>query len=143
MELTSPSFHHDGPLPARYTCDGEGLSPTLDWRGAPVATKGFALTCVDPDAPSGNFVHWLVHGIAPNVTSIAEGRVPDGADQVENDGGSASWTPACPPNGSHRYVFTLYALDKDHLGHVTKDQFITKAEEHALDKATLIGTYER
>jgi Raf kinase inhibitor-like YbhB/YbcL family protein len=92
----------------RYSCLGDGVSPALNWAGAPEAAKELALVVVDPDA--GGFVHWVLTGMDPIVNSLEEGRAPEGAEQWPNGRGDAAWTGPCPPSGVHTYEFTLHAL---------------------------------
>src|SRR5215218_5042064 len=112
IRVTSPAFAANASIPARFTCDGEGVSPPLRWTGVPAATRSLALLMEDPDAPDGTFVHWSLYGIAPRSTGLREGEVPAGAREGENSFGDEGYGGPCPPEGDepHRYVFTLYAL---------------------------------
>lgn len=144
MRLTSADFSHQGEMPSELTCDGEGRSPQLAWTDPPEGARSFALTCIDPDAPMGEFIHWLIHAIPPSAKMIdGGGPVPEGAMEVANDFGRAAWGGPCPPSGKHRYIFTLYALDVEGLGELSKAEFVEQAEAHAIEKAQLIGLYER
>ena len=116
LTIRTPVFHEGGSIPARYTCDGEDVSPPLEWSGVPEGAKSLALTCDDPDAPSGLWVHWVVFDLPPSVTGLAEGVPPNpeisgGGRQGKNDFRKIGYGGPCPPSGTHRYVFTLYALD--------------------------------
>ncbi len=146
LALSSPAFADGTPIPTRFTCDGEGISPEVDWTGAPAATKALALTVIDPDA--GGFVHWIVYDIpAASAGSLAEnvgtgaGAPPQGA----NGRGKAGYTGPCPPSGTHHYVFTLYALDRTlGLSGSPSDADIEAAiKGHVLAKTVLTGTYKR
>ena len=97
----------------------------------------------DPDAPGGTFIHWLVYDIPKDVRSIEWGGLPVGAKQVKNDFGKERYGGPCPPSGTHRYYFRLYALDIDHLRDINKGNFFKLVDEHALAKAELMGTYKR
>ena len=111
LVLGSPAFGAGQPIPARYACDGDNISPPLAWSGIPAGTVELALTVVDPDASGGQFVHWAVTGLAPALTGIDEGVLPEGAIESRNDSSEFGWFGPCPPAGeTHRYVFTLYAL---------------------------------
>ena len=143
MELTSTSFQPNQPIPAQFTCDGENISPQLAWNGVPDETKGFALICTDPDAPSGTFTHWIVYNIPSQVNEIREGMVPVGVQQGLNDFDKASYGGPCPPSGTHRYVFTLSALDIPEISGNTPADIVREVEEHVIDKADLIGVYQR
>jgi len=143
MRLRSRNFEDGGRIPSEFTCDGRDVSPQLSWEDAPDGTKSFALSVVDPDAPGGTFIHWLVCGIPEDADEIDQGRLPDGAKQVRNDFGKKDYGGPCPPSGTHRYVFTLYALDTEYLEGVNEHNFFEMVEEHTLGKAALTGLYKR
>lgn len=144
MEITSNDFKHNQPIPAIHTCDGKDLSPHLAWSGAPEGTKSFALSCIDPDAPMGDFIHWLVYNIPPTVSDITQaGPLPAGAQEVANDFGKKPYGGPCPPSGTHRYFFTIYALKASDLGVVSKNDFLKKVKENELASAEIIGLYNR
>lgn len=148
--LESPAFTNRGTIPTRFTCDGEDVSPELRWRAAPDGTKSFALLVEDPDAPSGTFTHWILFDIP-----AAQSHLPEGGGAGElgttagtNDSGKPGYKGPCPPpgHGSHRYIFTLYALDRETLpltSKVRRDEFVRAIGGHTLDKAELIGRYQR
>ncbi|TFF96819.1 YbhB/YbcL family Raf kinase inhibitor-like protein [Candidatus Thorarchaeota archaeon] len=142
MELTSDDFEHGGPIPDRCTYRNENLSPHLEWSNVPGGTESFALMCNDPDAPAGDWIHWLVHSIPPEVRSIPAGENPRGVE-VENDFGVTRYGGPAPPSGTHRYYFTLYALDVPRLEGVTKDTFKEKCEAHMIESDQLMGTYKK
>ena len=144
MEITSKDFTHTQPIPSLFTCDGKDLSPHLAWSGAPEGTKSFALSCIDPDAPMGDFVHWLVYNIPPTTAELPQGGpLPTGAREVTNDFGKKPYGGPCPPSGSHRYFFTIYALKVDDLGKVSKSDFLKKVKESQLATAEIMGRYQR
>jgi Raf kinase inhibitor-like YbhB/YbcL family protein len=109
LRLTSPAFEDGAAIPARHSCEGENVSPPLEWVGVPVSAVEVALTVTDPDA--GSFVHWVVGALDPALGGLAEGVVPPGAVEARNQTTEFGWFGPCPPAGpAHRYVFTLYAL---------------------------------
>jgi Raf kinase inhibitor-like YbhB/YbcL family protein len=110
IDVTSPAVTDGGPIPRQFTCAGDGGSPALRWTGVPATARSLALLVDDPDAPGGDFVHWLVVDLPPRTTSIAAGARTEG-QALPNSAGSRSWTPPCPPSGTHHYRFTVYALD--------------------------------
>lgn len=111
MALGSPAFASGEPIPDRYACVGDNVSPPLAWTGVPEGTVELALTVVDPEAPGGQFVHWAVTGLDPVLSGLDEGSVPDGAVEARNGTSEFGWFGPCPPSGeTHPYVFTLYAL---------------------------------
>jgi len=143
MKLKSKDFEDNSSIPSEFTCDGRDVSPQLSWEAVPGDTKSFALRVADPDAPMGTWIHWLVYDISKDVRTIEQGGLPKGAKQVENDFGMKEYGGPCPPSGTHRYIFTLYALDVEHLEDVKKRNFLDKVGEHTLDKAVLKGLYKR
>lgn len=144
MNITSNDFKHNQSIPSIHTCDGKDLSPHLAWSGAPEGTKSFALSCIDPDAPMGDFIHWLIYNIPPMASDITQaGPLPAGAQEVANDFGKKSYGGPCPPSGTHRYFFTIYALKASDLGVVNKKDFLKKVKENQLASAEIIGLYKR
>jgi Raf kinase inhibitor-like YbhB/YbcL family protein len=123
MEITSSAFGSGEMIPAKYTCDGADFSPPLEWSGSPAGTKSFALVCDDPDAPMGTWVHWVIFDIPPSATMLGEGitrekDLPGGGTQGINDFRKIGYGGPCPPGGTHRYFFKLYAGPQagDHEG---------------------------
>ena len=112
LRVTSPAFEEGQTIPKRFTCDGDGVSPPLAFRGVPPRARELALVVEDPDAD--RFVHWTVLRIPPDTTTIAEGHAPSGSIETENSFGDRGWGGPCPPEGdeAHRYVFALYALSR-------------------------------
>lgn len=150
MTVESKAFEHEGPIPPRYSCDGQDVSPQLAWSGAPDGTASYAILMEDPDAPGGTFVHWVYYDIPADTSELPEAIAGDerpvpGGTQGTNSFGSVGYGGPCPPGGTHRYFFTVYALDVE-LGlapGVTKDDFLDAAESHVLAQGTLMGTFGR
>lgn len=151
--LTSPTIKHRGTIPSRHTCDGEGLSPQLDWTDPPAGTQSLALVVDDPDAPGQTFVHWVIYDMPVGARSLKEGLPsdpiladPQGVKQGRNDFGKTGWGGPCPPAGkSHRYVFRLYALDTV-LGldpGATRIDAERAMKGHMLGQSGVIATYAR
>lgn len=154
LELRSPSFAAQASMPAKYTCEGDDVSPPLAWSGAPSGTKSFALIVDDPDAPDPRapkttFVHWVAYNLPATSTELREDAprtgMPPGSAAGRNDGQRAGYHGPCPPIGRHRYFFKLYALDVvlPDLGTLTKAQLEQAMQGHVLEKAELVGTYEK
>lgn len=145
MKLTSPAFANNTLIPAKYTCDGEGIHPPLSFYNVPGQTQSLALIVDDPDAPGGTFVHWVVFHILPATTKLYENSLPQDAIEGTGSTGSSDYTPPCPPSGTHRYIFTLYAIDILPPGdeQTTKDQLLQSMQGHILDSAQLIGLYKK
>jgi Raf kinase inhibitor-like YbhB/YbcL family protein len=144
MKVWSPDFKEGGPIPARFTCDGEGLSPALAWSGVPDEAKSLALVVDDPDAPAGTWVHWVVVNLPPRTPGLAAGGpLPEGAREVPNDFGRPAYGGPCPPSGTHRYFFKLYALDASELTGLTRRTFDAEIARHARAQAQTMGTYRR
>ncbi|MGC9502358.1 MAG: YbhB/YbcL family Raf kinase inhibitor-like protein [Baaleninema sp.] len=144
MNLTSTAFTANTAIPQKYTCDGQDLSPPLNWEAPPEGTQSLALIVDDPDAPIGTFVHWVVFDIPSDTRQIAEGRAPNGRFG-KNDFGKQKYGGPCPPGGTHRYFFKLYALDTT-LGleaGVTKAKVLEAMEGHVLAQGELVGIYSR
>jgi Raf kinase inhibitor-like YbhB/YbcL family protein len=149
MELRSPEFSDGGAIPQRFTCDGDNLSPALQWSDVPDEASEIALVCEDPDAPGKTFVHWLLWGIDPrSVTRVGEGEIPSGSRLGRNDFGSNAYGGPCPPpgHGLHHYHFTLYAV-RDSIslseGASIDDLRSAIAAGNVVAEASLVGTYER
>jgi Raf kinase inhibitor-like YbhB/YbcL family protein len=146
--LRSPAFEHGHAVPRRFTCDGDDLSPALEWSGTPAGTEALALMLDDPDAPSGRFTHWLVADLPAGQTGLDEDEVPNGtAVEGTNDFGRVGYGGPCPPRGrgAHRYEFHLYALAqplKLERGFTRRD-FEKALRGHVLATAVLQGTCER
>jgi Raf kinase inhibitor-like YbhB/YbcL family protein len=154
LTINSPVFQQGGSIPARYTCEGQDVSPPLEWSGAPANTRTLALIVDDPDAPDPAkpqrvYVHWVVCNIPASVTSLKENAsktgMPKGAVQGKNDWGKAEYGGPCPPIGRHRYFFKLYALDIELTGlsAATKADLERAMKGHVLESGELIGTYHK
>ena len=145
LQLSSSAFAYGGAIPARYTCEGEDANPPLAIDRVPTGTKSLALIVDDPDAPVGLWVHWVLWNIHPQTQQIAEKSVPAGAVQGKNSWGRTSYGGPCPPSGTHRYFFKLYALDTIlKLGSgTTKAELERAMEGHVIGKGELMGTYRR
>jgi Raf kinase inhibitor-like YbhB/YbcL family protein len=154
LRITSPAFSEGGPIPSKYTCEGQDISPPLAWSGAPPNTKSFALIVDDPDAPDPAkpqrvYVHWVVYNIPGNVAALPENAskkdLPKGAVQGKNDWGKAEFGGPCPPIGRHRYFHKLYALDTElrGLSSPTKTEVERAMKGHVVASAELLGTYQK
>jgi Raf kinase inhibitor-like YbhB/YbcL family protein len=150
MNLSSPSFKPNAIIPSAHTCDGEDVSPALDWTDPPAATKSFALISDDPDAPSGSWVHWVIWNIPAQARGLPEnlpkkGALSDGTRQGANDFGRIGYGGPCPPSGTHRYTFRLYALDVAlELPEGARKAHLERAmNAHVLSEAELMGKYHR
>lgn len=143
MNLSSPAFQNNGKIPVKYTCDGENINPPLIISDIPNKTKSLVLIVDDPDAPMGTWLHWTVFNIDPKTKEISENSIPSGALEGITDFGSIGYGGPCPPSGTHRYFFKLYALDikLDLSSGVSKEEIEKAIEGHILDKAELIGLY--
>lgn len=147
MKLTSPAFDEGTPIPARYTCDGDDVSPELHWSDVPSSAVALAVTCVDPDAPRGPFTHWLMWNLDPAKGGLGAGEVPEGARQGRNDFGTVGYRGPCPPpgHGTHRYHFVLLALSQRlPLPDGAPIADLWRAMSAAtLDQAEIVGLYAR
>ena len=149
--LTSSAVHPDQPLPMRYSCDGAHLSPPLAWSGAPQDATTFTLIVDDPDAPHGIFTHWLLFNLPADTDHLDEHIPPtphlaNGAIQGRNDFGGSGYGAPCPPHGeTHRYRFTLYALDAllRLPASATRQQALQAMQTHVLAQAQLVSVYRR
>ncbi len=154
LKVTSSAFQQGGSLPAKYTCEGQDVSPPLAWSGAPGNIKSYALIVDDPDAPDPAkpqrvYVHWVLYNVPASSTSLPENAsksgLPKGAVQGKNDWGKAEYGGPCPPIGRHRYFFKLYALDTTLAGlsSPAKADLEKAMKGHVLDSGELMGTYQK
>jgi hypothetical protein len=150
LQLTSTAFEKGAPIPLKYSCDGEDISPPLDWSDPPAGTQSFALICDDPDAPGGTWVHWVLFNIPAGARSLNEEISPDttladGSVHGTSSFNSLGYGGPCPPSGTHRYFFKLYALDKvlELEAGANKADLEAAMENHILAQAELLGTYAR
>jgi hypothetical protein len=150
LTLTSSAFTEGQPIPAAYTCDGRDVSPPLAWDEPPAGTRSFVLLSEDPDAPRGPWVHWVLYNVPPSARRLAAGqpgdaKLPGGGLQGMSDFGRTGYGGPCPPSGTHRYYFRLYALDTmlDTPPGATKAQVEAAMGGHVLAEGQLMGTYRR
>ena len=142
MKITSPVFENNKPIPSQYTCDGENVNPPLQFSGVPDNAKSLVLIVDDPDAPMGTWVHWVIFNIPPTVSEIKENSTPGGIEGVSSFGKQGYGAP-CPPSGTHRYFFKLYALDTLlSLSNLADKKTVEDAmENHILSQAEFIVLY--
>jgi len=152
LTLTSADFQPNSEIPTQYTCEGQDLAPALTWSGVPQGAKSLALIVDDPDAPDPKaprmtWVHWVLYNLPPNSKGIPRGGkdLPPGTREANNDWKRTGYGGPCPPIGRHRYFFKLYALDitLPDLGTPTKPDVEKAMQGHVIEKAELIGTYEK
>lgn len=159
MKLTSPEFRNSAAIPLRFTGEGRGISPPLNWSGVPEETREFVLICEDPDAPirpgaDHPFVHWVIYNLSPTVTQLPEGlatserlEAPVWAHQGRNSFRKIGYGGPLPPqgHGPHHYVFKLYALDTELAvpPGASRDAVLAAMQGHILDETELVGTFER
>ena len=150
IKITSSAFKDGDMIPSKYTCDGKNISPPLQWDNVPVETKSIALICDDPDAPMGTWVHWVLFDLSPQTKQLPEAvptdeTLADGTRQGVTDFGTTGYGGPCPPGGTHRYFFKIYALDKaiDSVSVIDKKELLKKMERHILAQGQLMGKYKR
>jgi Raf kinase inhibitor-like YbhB/YbcL family protein len=144
MKITSSAFHEGANIPSKFTCDGSDTSPPLQIAGVPSGAKSLVLIVDDPDAPSGLFTHWLVWNIPPQTGSIAEGSAPKGV-QGANDFGKSGYGGPCPPPGTHRYSFKIFALDRELelRSGAKRSQVDAAMKGHIIAQGELVGRYAK
>jgi Raf kinase inhibitor-like YbhB/YbcL family protein len=150
FSLISPAFASDALIPAKYTCDGKNLSPALTWEAPPTATKSLVIIADDPDAPGKTFTHWVLYDLPPKTRQLPEGLPPQpflatGGGHGKNDFGKYGYGGPCPPSGTHRYVFKIFALDQllDLPAGATKAEVIAGMAGHILASGEWVGKYSR
>lgn len=150
FQLTSTAFAAGEKIPRKYTCDGDDISPPLQWTDAPQNTQSFALISDDPDAPVGTWVHWVLYNVPGTSTSLPEAvpkqdELPDGSRHGRSSWGRSAYGGPCPPGGTHRYFFKLYALDTvlELAAGAGKEQLLQAMEGHILAQTELMGLYSR
>ena len=150
MEITSTAFRQGQAIPQKYTGEGEDVSPELHWTNLPDGTKELALICDDPDAPGGTWVHWVLFNIPPTASELPRDIPPDktmdsGARHGINDFRKYGYGGPCPPGGTHRYYFKIYALNIElaQKHGITKAELLEAMEGHILAEGRLMGTYKR
>jgi Raf kinase inhibitor-like YbhB/YbcL family protein len=150
LNIKSPAFESGEFIPKKYTCDDVNISPPLEWTELPDGVKSIALICDDPDAPMGTWVHWVIYNIPPTTNKLSE-NIPtekvleNGALQGTNDFHKIGYGGPCPPGGTHRYFFKVYALDTElDLGEgATKEVLLNGMQSHILAEGELVGKYSR
>ena len=150
IEVTSTAFENGGMIPRKYTWDGANVSPPIAFSGIPEGTKSIALISDDPDAPVGTWVHWVLYDLAPDVSRLPEAVPADktvlgGAKQGTNDFRKIGYGGPCPPGGTHRYFFKVYALDTvlNLEPGARKSDLLKAMEGHIIAQGELIGKYSR
>ena len=150
LDIKSTAFGEGDSIPKQYTCDGADVSPQLSWSQPPEGTGSMVLICDDPDAPMGTWVHWVLYGLSPDTLEISE-NIPDdrevlgGAKHGVNDFHKYGYGGPCPPGGTHRYFFKLYAVNTvvDLDPGATKDEVLDAIKGHVLAQGQLMGRYSR
>jgi Raf kinase inhibitor-like YbhB/YbcL family protein len=150
ITVSSTAFKEGEAIPKKFSCDGDNVSPQLEWSGIPAGTKSIALIVDDPDAPRGTWVHWVLFNLPADTKGLSE-NVPrhstlkNGARQGMNDSRELGYDGPCPPGGTHRYYFKVYALDTMLALETgsTKAQLLKAMEKHILGEGQLMGTYKR
>jgi Raf kinase inhibitor-like YbhB/YbcL family protein len=150
MKIVSPAFQDNGTIPRKYTCDGDDVSPPLEWSDVPSRAKTLTLICDDPDAPRHDFVHWVLFNVPYEAGALREhmpqaGELADGTRQGTNDFGRLGWGGPCPPSGTHHYRFTLYAVDTELnvSPSAKRDAVMAAMKGHVVESARLTATYQR
>ena len=145
MNLKSSTFQDNQQIPSKYTCGGEDINPPLTIEDIPDDAKSLVLIVDDPDAPGGNWVHWIVFNIDPKITEVKEGKTPENSDVAVNSWGSKKYQGPCPPSGTHRYQFRLYALDTTlkYSSSLDKGEILKAIEGRILAESILTGLYSR
>jgi Raf kinase inhibitor-like YbhB/YbcL family protein len=152
LELKSEAFVNGQSIPAKYACTGRNISPPLTWSDPPAGTQSFALIVDDPDAPMGIWVHWVLYNIKPDRRSLQEDLPvtgknidPEAVFVGKNSSGTIGYDGPCPPSGTHRYYFRLYALDTtiSLLPGATRDKILQEMEGHILAQSELMGTFRK
>ena len=145
LELTSDAFANGQSIPAKYTCTGRNISPALAWNETPSGTRSFALIMDDPDAPLGTWVHWVLFNIPAEARSLQENIDTSAMSVGKNSWGDLGYGGPCPPSGTHRYYFKLYALDStlSLLPGATKEQMLQEMKGRILAQGELMGTFSK
>jgi len=145
MRIESNIFVHNSMIPAQYTCDGDGKRVPLKIFGVPESAKSLALIVDDPDAPNGDFVHWIIWNIDPKTSIIESDDIPKGAIEGHTNLNKPGWVAPCPPSGTHHYNFKLFALDRllSISEKSTKTDLMHAMDGYVIENATLAGLYER
>jgi Raf kinase inhibitor-like YbhB/YbcL family protein len=150
IQLVSSAFEQGGRIPYVHTCEGDDVSPPLQWSGAPVETRSYAMVCEDPDAPRGTWIHWVLYNIPGDAVELTRAvptlpELPSGGRHGRNTAGDLAYAGPCPPPGNpHRYYFRLYALDisLNLPPGATKAELEKAMDQHIIAQGTLMGTYQ-
>jgi len=150
LTISSSAFANGGMIPSQYTCDGANISPPVQWSGLRAAAKTFAIVVDDPDAPAKTWVHWVVYDLPANTTQLTENigqgkTLGSGGKQGTSDFKKIGYGGPCPPGGTHRYFFKLYAVDIETSlpPGATKDELLKAIEGHVVGQGELVGKYKR
>ncbi len=145
MNISSSAFENNSEIPEKYTCSGENINPPLIFYDIPDSAKSLALIVTDPDAPSGDFTHWILWNINPQTSELKENSIPEGANQGYTDFNDNKYSGPCPPSGEHRYIFKIYALNNTLSIPInsTKEDLQNAMKEHVLSESELTGTYRK
>jgi Raf kinase inhibitor-like YbhB/YbcL family protein len=145
MKITTTAFQQGGNIPSKFTCDGADANPPLRFEGVPAEAKSLALIVDDADAPGGLFTHWLVWNIDPTTTTVEENSAPANGIQGKNDFGKSGYGGPCPPSGTHRYFFKIFALDRqlDLAAGSKRAQLDAQMRGHIMAQGELMGRYSR
>ena len=148
MKILSPAFKYGDSFPSKYTCDGKNVNPELIFLDVPQNTKSLCLLCHDPDAPKKyGWMHWAILNMPPSMKGIQENATNIPGTQIVTDFGKIGYGGPCPPSGTHRYFFYLYALDQiimfSQPSRITKEDLEDMMQKHLIEKAELMGTYEK
>ena len=150
IEVRSPAFSEGDSIPREFACDGANMSPPIEWSGVPSHAQSIAIIADDPDAPSGDWVHWVLYDLPPSLTGIPAGvpvseKLPAGGTQGRTDFGKIGYGGPCPPKGTHRYFFKIYALDTmlHSKSGMTKKELLNAMQGHVLAEGQLMGKYRR
>ncbi|MFP4645277.1 MAG: YbhB/YbcL family Raf kinase inhibitor-like protein [Candidatus Woesearchaeota archaeon] len=145
LTILSPAFGDNEDIPAKYSCQGEDVNPELHIEDVPDGAQSLVLIMDDPDAPGGTFDHWIVFDIPSETSVIAEDSVPEEATQGRNDFGNNEYGGPCPPSGTHRYQFKLYAIDTtlELPEGSTKEDVLAAIEDHVIEEDILTGLFSK
>jgi len=143
MKISSPAFLNNEPIPSKYTCDGTNVNPPLLFENIPKETKSLVLIVDDPDASGGTWTHWLVWNMGPTTKTIKENSLPEDVVEGTTSFGKPGYGGPCPPSGTHRYFFKLFALDTELnlTKNTNKEQLERVVSKHVISKAEIIGLY--
>jgi len=150
IQVGSPAFEDGGMIPQQYTCDGDNISPPLRWESLPEGTKSLALIADDPDAPGGTFVHWVLYDLPADLEELPENlprdrAFPIGGEQGVNSTDEIGYMGPCPPSGTRRFFFRIYALDKmmNLAAGQTREKLLKAMDGHILGQGRIMGRYKR